>query len=168
MPVAATKINPLLEAALEVAKEFPVFPTTAKKPTWSNAELQVKRGEGGFKIATQDPEKVKWLFSHLRATEISVPMGSMSGLLCVDVDSHRSLEAAQWLRDNWEYLKDTKIHKTRSGGFHFIFKHPGDNIRFPSTLCSGVDLKAGGNGYICWPGTEGYMEVRACDVESLF
>lgn len=162
-----TASSMLVEAALAVAKHYPVFPTNDKMPCWSNNELGVPKGEGGFKVATQDPDRVVELFSHRRATEIAVPMGAMSGLLCVDVDSHKSLEAAQWLRENWVFLKNTLIHKTRSGGFHFIFQHPGDNIRFPSTLCSGVDLKAGGNGYICWPGTKGYMEVEACDVEKL-
>jgi len=157
----------IIDVALEVAKTYPCFPTNDKMPCWSNKELGVPKGEGGYKIATQDPDRVIELFSHPRATEIAVPMGAMSGLICVDVDSYKSLEAAQWLRDNWALLKGTRIHKTRSGGFHFIFKHPGDNIRFPSTLCSGVDLKAGGNGYVCWPGTKGYMEVGACDVEKL-
>jgi len=153
----------LIDLALGVARQYPVFPTNNKKPSWSNKELGVAKGDGGYKIATQDPERVKELFSHSNATEIAVPMGSMSGLICVDVDSHKSEEAAQWMRDNWEFLKDTLIHRTRSGGYHFIFQHPGDKIRFPATLAPGVDLKAGGTGYICWPGTDGYEEVN--DVE---
>jgi hypothetical protein len=166
METVMTAPSVLVDAALEVAKHYPVFPTNDKIPCWSNKELGVLRGEGGYKIASQDPDRVIELFSHRRATEIAVPMGAMSGLLCVDVDSYKSLEAAQWLRDNWSYLKDTLIHRTRSGGLHFIFRHPGDNIRFPATLAEGVDLKAGGNGYICFPPTDGYTVMEAQDVEA--
>jgi hypothetical protein len=166
----AARLKHITKAALAVAKTgLPVFPTRNKKPAWSNKELGVAKGEGGYKIATTDPKEVRRLFEHARATEIAVPMGAMSGLICVDVDSHKSQAAVQWLRDHWELLKGALIHKTRSGGFHFIFEHPGESVRFfPATLSEGVDLKAGGTGYICWPGTEGYMDVEARDVEALF
>jgi len=148
----------LVKAALAVAKHYPVFPTNDKMPCWSNKELAVKKGDGGYKIASQDPKRVEELFSHRRATEIAVPMGAMSGLLCVDVDLYKNPALEGWVVDNEKYLS-TRYHTTRSGGLHFIFKHPGDNVRFPSTLREGVDLKAGGTGYICWPGTEGYNLV---------
>lgn len=145
----------IIKAALRVAKQYPVFPTNDKMPCWSNAELKVKKGEGGYKAASQDRDRVIELFSHPRATEIAVPMGAMSGLLCVDVDVHKDPELFQWIKDN-PCLEQTRWHRTRSGGYHFFFRHPGDNIRFPATLRPGVDLKAGGNGYTCWIGTKGY------------
>ena len=93
-----TQRRALLSAALEVAKIYPVFPTNDKKPCWSNAELGVAKGGGGYKIATQDPDEVERLFSHSRATEIAVPMGAMSGLICVDVDSYKDVEGlAEWV-----------------------------------------------------------------------
>jgi hypothetical protein len=156
----------LIAAALAVAKTgLPVFPTHDKKPAWSNAELGVKKGEGGYKIATTDPKRIKELFSHERATEIAVPMGEMSGLICIDVDHHKSLSAKQWMLDNMDFLKDTRSHRTRNGGRHYTFKHPGDQHRFPSTLSEGVDLKAGGTGYVCWPGTEGYEVMNDFEVQ---
>lgn len=149
----------IVERALAVAKKYPVFPTINKKPTWSNAALGVKKGEGGYKISTQDPDRVRELFSHPRAEEIAVPMGEMSGLLCVDVDVYKEGNGLQkWVDDHGDAL-DTLTHKTRSGGLHFIFKHPGDGYRFPATLRPGVDLKANGTGYVCWPGTDGYEKV---------
>ena len=149
----------IVERALAVAKKYPVFPTINKKPTWSNAALGVKKGEGGYKISTQDPDRVRELFSHPRAEEIAVPMGEMSGLLCVDVDVYKEGNGLQkWVDDHGDAL-DTLTHKTRSGGLHFIFKHPGDGFRFPATLRPGVDLKANGTGYVCWPGTDGYERI---------
>lgn len=150
----------LVEQALAVAKKYPCFPTTDKRPTWSNAGLGVKRGEGGYKVATQDPTKIRKLFQHPRAREIAVPMGAMSGLLCIDVDlykdSHEDRALGEWMKKNHKLLA-TMAHQTRSGGLHFIYKHPGDDVRFPATLRPGVDVKAGGNGYVCWPPTTGYV-----------
>ena len=153
----------LIEAALVVAQSYPVFPTVNKKPSWSNAELGVKRGEGGYKIASRDPDRVRELFSHPRAKEIAVPMGELSGLVCIDVDIYKDPSLDTWAR---ETLPITRMHRTRSGGLHFIYKHPGNGIRFPSTLRPGVDIKAGGTGYICWPGTDGYDAVNKRAVRS--
>ena len=68
----------VLDAEL-VARKYPVFPTNNKKPCWSNAELKVGRGEGGYKVAPQNKREIKKLFSHKLASEIAVPMGEMSG-----------------------------------------------------------------------------------------
>jgi hypothetical protein len=156
----------LIEAALAVGKHHPVFPTNNKKPCWSNAELGVAKGQGGYKIATQDQKEIERLFSHPRATEIAVPMGSASGLLCVDVDTYKDdAGLTKWLSENRHLLKNTLCHKTRSGGLHYIFKHPGDEHRFPAQLRPGVDLKALGNGYICWPGTKGYEVINNVSVK---
>jgi len=156
------KLSAICCRALAVAKTgLPVFPTIDKRPCWSNEELGVAKGEGGYKIATTNPARIKELFSHPSAKEIGVPMGAMSGLICVDVDSYKDNEKLSlWITENAKYLSDTQLHETRSGGQHYIFQHPGDEYRFPSKLRDGIDLKAGGNGYICWPGTEGYMALN--------
>lgn len=150
-------MKPIIKAALVVAQKYPVFPTDKKMPCWSNKELKVKKGAGGYKIATQNPARVRVLFSHDRANEIAVPMGEMSGLMCIDVDTYKTPELVDWIKENWDYLGTTRWHRTRSGGYHFIFNHPGNTIRFPATLREGVDIKAVGNGYICFPPTEGYV-----------
>lgn len=151
----------LFDGALALAdRGIPCFPTDNKKPCWSNKELGVARGEGGYKAASTEPDRLRELFSHRNATELACPMGAMSGLICVDVDSYKGTDLEDWLEDNKQYLSDTMCHKTRSGGLHFFFAHPGDNVRFPSTLRPGVDLKAGGTGYVCFPPTEGYAVVR--------
>ena len=158
-PELYSDLPPLIKAALEVAATgLPVFPISDKTPSWSNAELRVARGEGGYKIASTDPDRVIELFSHRRAKEIAVPMGEMSGMMCVDVDLQKGDHVHKWRDDNASWLLETRCHSTRSGGLHFLFKHiPG--VRFPAQLAPGVDIKAGGNGYICWPGTPGYSLI---------
>lgn len=151
----------LVEAALRVAKSgLPCFPTINKKPSWSNKELGVAKGEGGYKIATTDPERIVELFSHPRAKEVSVPMGAMSGLLCVDIDLYKGPAVQEWYEKNRHYFENTLCHSTPRGGLHFFFKHPGDNIHFPATLAEGVDIKANGNGYVCWPDDISGYEVE--------
>ena len=152
-------MKPIIKAALAVAKTgLPVFPTIDKKPCWQNSAFKppLKKGQGGYKVASTNPKRIKELFAHDRALEIAVPMGEMSGLMCIDVDLYKMPELGAWVTNNWKYLKGTLTHMTRSGGFHYIFKHPGNTVRFPATLRPGVDIKAVGTGYICWPGTEGY------------
>lgn len=161
----------IVETALEVAaRGLPVFPTIDKKPCWSNDELKVPKGQGGYKIATTDPDRVRELFSHRRAKEIAVPMGEMSGLLCIDVDLHKAdpgLPEGRKVAELEDALLEcgTLVHRTRSGGLHFIFRHdPG--IKWPATLMEHVDVKASGNGYICWPGTPGYEVINAAEPQA--
>ena len=49
------KQPPLIKAALDVAASgLPVFPTSDKMPVWSNADLGVGPGQGGYKVATTE------------------------------------------------------------------------------------------------------------------
>ena len=156
----------ITDIALAIAATgLPVFPTINKKPTWANKNLGVERGMGGYKIATTDPDRIENYFSHTRAIEIAVPMGEMSGLICIDIDVYKGGGPQEWWAEHKRLKRfKTLTHRTRSGGIHLIFKHPGPG-KYPSTLAPGVDLKAAGTGYICWPGTPGYEVTR--DVEPL-
>ena len=153
----------LIKAALKVAKHYPVFPTADKLPVWSNAELGVGKGEGGYKIATRDPKQIKKLFSHPRAREIAVPMGEPSGLVCVDADLYKGEEVEAWLEANRKTLGETRIHRTRSGGLHFLYKY-NPLRRLPAQLRNGVDIKGQG-GYVCWPPTGNYVEESTASIK---
>jgi RecA-family ATPase len=162
----------LIAAALTVAETYPVFPTNSKMPAISNHDLgkilgrEIRKGHGGYHAATQDPVLVKKYFSHHNAAEIAVPMGEMSGLMCIDVDLYKGDDIRDWHDDNIDHFKDTLCHETRKGGRHYFFKHPGDNIKFPATLREGVDVKAAGNGFVCWPSGDGmYTVVKDCVVK---
>ncbi|MBT7286510.1 MAG: AAA family ATPase, partial [Rhodospirillaceae bacterium] len=167
-------MSDLIEKALEVAKEHPCFPTRNKKPALSNQQLgeilgrEIKKGQGGFKIATQDPDLVRKLFEAAGTDEISVPLGLNGSdgehpIVCIDADTYKSAEAQTWVDTNEDLLGQTRRHSTRSDGDHFIFLAP-KGVKLPATLAPGIDLKGHG-GYICWPGTPGYEVVH--DVEPL-
>jgi len=154
----------LIKAALEVAKRFPVFPTTAKKmPCWSNKELDLPKGEGGFKIATQDPDRVRELFEHRNAETVSVPCGPMSGIVVIDPDLYKGQHVVDWHSENLHWLEKTLCHTTKRGGRHYIFKWT-DKVRFPATLADGVDVKGHG-GYVVWPGSDGYTVYKDLSVK---
>ena len=154
----------IIKAALMVAKSYPVFPTTSTKlPCWSNRELGVAKGHGGFKIATQDPERIVELFSHPQASTVSVPMGPLSRLLAVDADIYKGEAVAAWHEANRYWLEKTLCHKTQSGGLHYLFEWT-DAVRFPSTLAAGVDLKGNG-GYVVFPPSGGYTVLRKLTVK---
>jgi hypothetical protein len=149
----------LIEAAHEIATLYPVFPTTKNKlPCWSNSDLGVAKGHGGFKIATQDLDRIDELFSHPNAETVSVPMGPMSGLLCIDPDLYKGDHVVEWHEANKHWLEKTLCHQTQSGGLHYIFKWT-DDIKFPATLAEGVDVKGHG-GYIVFPPSGGYTVLN--------
>ena len=67
----------LINKALEIAEEYPVFPCDVKKrPICA----------GGFKAATQDADEIERLFSAPNAALIGMPTGAISGIDVVDID----------------------------------------------------------------------------------
>ena len=154
----------LIKTALAVAEHYPVFPTTKRKlPCWSNKELGCKKGEGGFKIATQDPVRVIELFSHKNAETISVPMGPISGLLAIDPDLYKGQHVVDWHEKNRHWLEKTLCHSSQSGGLHYFFEWT-DKVRFPATLAEGVDIKGHG-GYVVFPPSGGYKVKKKLKVQ---
>jgi hypothetical protein len=163
-------MDDIIKIALAIAKTgLPVFPTRNKKPALSNRDLaealghEIKRGMGGFKMASTKPAVIKKIFAAANAVEIAVPCGPVAkgggGIIVIDCDTYKSEEATQWVEDHLHLLDITRMHCTRSGGEHYIFSWPDDLHVHPSTLAPGIDLKGLG-GYICWPGTPGYTVVH--------
>jgi hypothetical protein len=154
----------IVKVALFVAKSYPVFPTTKKKmPCWSNRELGCAKGEGGFKIATQDKDEIVRLFSHPNAETVSVPMGPMSGLLAIDPDLYKGQHVVDWHSENLHWLEKTLCHETQNGGRHYFFEWT-DKVRFPATLAEGVDVKGHG-GYVVFPPSGGYTVLKKLPVK---
>ena len=151
----------LIRSALDVARRYPVFPTRDKKPAISNAEYGCQPGKGGFHQASRDGQRVSQDFAHPNATEIAVPTGRASGLLVVDIDIYKDPSLQSWV-DSQGWLIGQRMHRTRSGGLHVIFRMPKTNARIPAVLRPGVDIKAEG-GYVCWPPTEGYTVIADVD-----
>ena len=132
----------MLARALElVASGLPVFPCARNKTPMKDS--------AGFKDASIDPQQVKELFRRCPGDLIGVPTGELSGIDALDIDSAKHPEAADWLRA-WGPI-ETRTHRTRSGGWHLLFRHePGLKCQ-QSYPVAGVDLRADGGYIIWWP-----------------
>lgn len=151
-----SQIDRLLEAAHQWAEVgVPVFPTgDDKRPLTPR----------GFYDASTDPEKIKAMFDAAGSLlhGIGGRMGAASGLFAIDADTYKAGAAGEAARAYIQGLTekglmpDTRIHATRSGGRHYIFRAE----EFPNCKPSqGVEVKGEG-GYIVLPPSPGYSVER--------
>lgn len=140
-------MSALVETAIKLAAEgLPGFPCGAnKKPCWSKDE-----GGRGFHDATLDPAEIRRLFAHRGAHLIGVPTGEVSGFDVLDIDPRHGGD--EWERANLHRLPETRIHRTRSGGRHYLFQHaPGMRNDAGKRIASGVDVRGDGGFIVWWP-----------------
>lgn len=137
----------LHEAAMKYAEQgIPVFPIVPneKRPLCTN----------GFKDATTDIDVINRWWSENLDANIGIPTGKLSGLLVIDVDvknGAKGEESIDALQEQYVDPLRTRIHKTPSGGYHLIFRHPDEDVRCSAgKLGSGLDVRANG-GYIVAP-----------------
>lgn len=132
-----------LQAALDLAaRGIPCFPCL---------ESKAPACAGGFKAASTDPDTVRRLFAS-GAPLIGVPTGEASGLDVLDTDPRNGCGA--WLAAHEHLIPLTRIHATRSGGMHMLFRHrPGlrSSAGGDSGPRAGIDVKADGGYIIWWP-----------------
>ncbi|WP_170958816.1 bifunctional DNA primase/polymerase [Magnetospirillum sp. 15-1] len=141
-----------VEIALRYAAAgMPVFPCdpATKRPLTPN----------GFHDATTDPAIIQaWWLQYLGAM-IGCPTGAKSGIWVFDVDvdptkgkdGEASLAA---LVNAHSPLPSTRIHRTPSGGRHYIFSMPvGQEVRCSANAIGpGLDVRGDG-GYVIMPGS---------------
>ena len=146
----------LLDAALEWAEHgVPVFPTgDDKRPLTKN----------GFFDASTDPTEIKRMFTEAgpRLHGIGGRMGADAGIFAIDADTYKEGDAGEAARSyiaslvRSGQLPDTRIHATRNGGRHYLFRA----TEFPNCKPSaGVEVKGEG-GYIVLPPSPGYSVER--------
>jgi hypothetical protein len=147
----------LVEEALWWADAgVPVFPTgDDKRPLTRN----------GHKNASTDEETVRALFEQAgaRAHGIGGRMGREAGMFAIDADLYKPGEAgesaARFVADlqTRGLLPETRTHRTRNGGVHYLLKSATD---WPNVNpASGVEVKGEG-GYIILPPSPGYTVER--------
>jgi hypothetical protein len=151
----------MIDAARAYAAHgIPVFPVSARSKNPVAARLKDADGNkisgtGGFKRATTDSQQIfEWW--HRAEHLIGVPMGPMSGVWAVDVDTnveHAVDGIAPWQALLAEHGPlNTRTHRTATGGLHEILIFPDDqDIRCRrGGLPDGVEVKASG-GYVVAP-----------------
>jgi Bifunctional DNA primase/polymerase, N-terminal/AAA domain/Primase C terminal 2 (PriCT-2) len=149
-----TSMPAYIESALNYAEQnWPVFPCNPldKRPLTPN----------GFKDATIEEKQIKAWWQRWPNAMIGVPMGSESGVFCVDLDIKENVSGIdQWnmlLASNQCEEPVTRIHETPSGGKHYIFIWQDDIRSIPlGKLAPGIEIKGDG-GYIVVPPSENYV-----------
>jgi hypothetical protein len=116
-------------------------------PCWANKRPATPRG---FKDATAHPEQLRALWSLHPGDLIGVSTGFFSGVDVLDIDA-KHIEASQWWGTHRDRIPATRVHRTRSGGLHLLFRHA------PGVRCSvgrialGIDVRGDGGYAIWWP-----------------
>jgi Bifunctional DNA primase/polymerase, N-terminal len=145
------RIRARIEAALELAAQGkPVFPVLDNK---------VPATPHSFKEASADSAAVRELWRKYPGPLVGVPTGEVTGFDVLDFDTAKHPEAAEWWRDNYRRLPRTRMHRTRSGGFHLLFKHDAIIRGTSSKIAPGVDTRGTGNFVVWWPAA-GYPVLR--------
>lgn len=138
-----------LAYALQLAaRGLPCFPCGFnKRPTCP----------GGFKAATTDEAALRALWQAFGGVLVGVPTGATSGLDVLDIDPRNGGDA--WETANSERLPVTRVHATRSGGRHYLFRHAEGVHNSASKIAPGVDVRGTGGLVIWWP-------AASCDVSN--
>jgi KaiC/GvpD/RAD55 family RecA-like ATPase len=128
----------------------PVFPCdSAKRPLTPN----------GFHDASRDPERIRAWWTRWPGALVGVPMGSVSGLVCIDYDSYKNDPASRdWFEANADALQIARIHGTQRVGRHYVYRTPeGARIRNQAGAVldgkkrAAIDVRGDGGYIIWWP-----------------
>ena len=104
------------------------------------------RYDGWQRIATADRACFARLWQRRPGPLIGVVTGVTSGIDGLDIDPRHGGD--KWLEANRHRLPVTRIHRTRGGGEHHIFKAIGQRGR---EIAPGVEVKANDQNLIWWP-----------------
>ena len=106
-------------------EQLPKFPCH-----WSNKKPLT---EHGFYDARIDVDDRSWPLA-------GVPGSAMSGFDFLDIDPRNG--GHRWLAENEHRLPVTRVHHTRGGGWHYLFRYAG--VRLRKEIASGVECKGDG------------------------
>ena len=137
-----------LQTVLTYAKQgIPVFPCKPDKTPYV---------KGGFKAATTDEQQIRAWWIAWPDAMIGLPMGKVSGLWALDVDTPKIAGDAdgraslQLLIAVHGELPLTLMQQTPGGGTHYIFLYPQDGAGIPNSVggvAPKIDVRGDG-GYI--------------------
>ncbi len=143
------RLETLIKAAQEWAEHgVPVFPVKENKAPLT---------EHGFHDSVTEPNKVRQLFEFYGEDVWGIGGHMKGNLFAVDVDLYKSTDVKAWYDARLEdgSLTETRIHKTKSGGLHFIYEGTAPDCK-PH---AGVEVKSDG-GYIILPPSPNYTVVK--------
>lgn len=102
----------------------------------------------GLKDASIDLERIREWWRKWPEANIAVVTGAVSGIVAFDIDPrHGGKKTLDQLEAEHGTLPATVTAVTGGGGFHFIYRHPGEPIKNRTNLFPGIDVRGDG-GYI--------------------
>jgi hypothetical protein len=147
----------MLTAALDYARcgwhVFPIKPGT-------RASHKSKRFSGGRNWgATANTAEIKKDWGRWPKANLGVATGADSGIFVMDIDTMEGhgvdgLTSLAALEKEHGALPPTLQGRTPSGGRHYVFKHPGNNIKIKnsaSEVARGVDIRGDGGMFLAPP-----------------
>jgi hypothetical protein len=144
-------MNTLMNAALVLASNGrPVFPVGRNKNP-----LVKKWGQ----VATTDVDRVRRMFSMSGAELIGLPAGTANAVDILDIDPRNGGDV--WLAENRHLLPMTRVHRTRSGGLHYLFRHADGVRNSAGRIGQGIDIRGEGGFFVCPPSPGWTVEVVA-------
>lgn len=150
------------DAALAIAAAgFPVFPCEARRqddrfqkvPHSMLRDEEAERGEGGWKLATTNPQKVSEWWARDPEALIGVPPG-MAGAVVIDADGPEGVKGLWDEADDDFDLSSTLTVKTpgKGGGLHVWFDRRHTDAIITNGSLQGVKGEARGDrGYVIVP-----------------
>jgi Bifunctional DNA primase/polymerase, N-terminal/Primase C terminal 2 (PriCT-2) len=135
-----------LKAALSL--QLPCFPC---RNAPDNPRLdKTPATKHGFHDASTDPGKIRAMFNGRPNCLIGVPTGTLAEFDVLDIDPRSG--GNEWYQASKHKLPETRVHHTRHGGWHLLFKHlPGLQCDAGHKIAAGVDIRADGGYVIWWP-----------------
>lgn len=134
-----------IEHGLELVRHgIPVFPCKPdKKPLTKN----------GFKDATTDERQVRRWWGPSPDALIGVPTGVKFDVLDIDLENDK---ARRWVSEN--NLPATRMHTTRRGGLHLLFKPNMLVTNSAGKIAPKIDTRGRGGYCVWWPAHGGEVE----------
>ena len=131
------------------ARGLPVFPCKNMPGTDDDKAPLTKTG---FHDATTNPNQIGNWWWQWPSALIGVPSGGRFSVIDIDL---QHAEAQAWLIGKADELPATRVHRTRSGGLHLLFRPRSVVKCSTSKIAPHVDTRGQG-GYIIWWPAEGH------------
>jgi replicative DNA helicase len=113
--------------------------------------------------ATTNPDVIRAWFTVKPDANLSIVTGKASGIFVLDIDGPTGSTSLAILIAKYGPLPATPMFVTGSGGFHYVFEHPGWSIPTKAQLADGIDLRGDGGQIIAPPSrnVNGYYDLAA-------
>jgi hypothetical protein len=102
--------------------------------------------------ATADPALIRALWRDHPGSMVAVATGLASNICVLDIDHGKSDAAKSWFGEHRDRLPKTRVHATKSGGFHYLLlNHDGVGVT-AGRIAEGIDTRGEGGFIVWWPG----------------